>query len=69
MVRHAFGRLNGSNIGVNQNGLDTFLVQRFEGLRTRIIELARLTDLQGAGAKNQHFMNILKFHVVTYLRS
>ena len=49
-VCHALGRLNGGNIGVNQDGLNAFFLEGLECLRTRIVKFAGLTYLERAGA-------------------
>ena len=55
MVGHAFGSLDRGDIGVHQNRLDALFPQGLEGLRAAVVELARLPDLQGAGAQQEHF--------------
>ena len=48
-VGHALGRLDGGNIGVDQNGLNAFFLESLESLRTRIVKFASLTDFESAG--------------------
>src|SRR5579883_1594690 len=46
LVCQQLGGLNGSNIGIDQDGRDALLAQRLESLRAGIVELARLPYLQ-----------------------
>ena len=48
-VGHALGRLDGGDIGVDQNGLNAFFLESLESLRTRIVKFASLTDFESAG--------------------
>ena len=48
LVGNAFRSLYGCNIRVDEHGLDTFLAQSLQRLRTRVVELACLTYLQGS---------------------
>ena len=50
LVGNTFGGLHGSDIGVDEHCGNSLFAKGFECLRTRIIELARLTDFQGTGA-------------------
>ena len=60
-IGHALGGLHCRDVGVDQDGLNTLLTDRFQRLATGIVELACLTDLQGTGSKHQDFLYIF-FH-------
>ena len=47
-------RHDGGRVGINQANFDALLADGAGGLRTGIIELARLTDNDGAGANNKN---------------
>ena len=46
LIGDTFRSLDGSDVGVHQHGADTFFTQRFQRLRTGVIELSGLTDLE-----------------------
>ena len=48
LIRHAFRSLYRGNIGVDKHRFDAFFFQGFQGLASRIVELARLADFQRA---------------------
>ena len=50
--------LNGSDVGVDENGLDASLFQGLECLRTRVIELAGLSNGETTGANDKDFFHI-----------
>ena len=55
-IRHSFGRLHGRNIGIDEQRLHAFLAQRFDRLRSRVIELARLSNAEAARPQDQHLL-------------
>ena len=61
LICHSFGCLYGSNIRIDKNGFNPFFFQGFECLRTGIVKLTGLTDLQGTGTQQQYFLYIF-FH-------
>ena len=61
LIRHSFGRLYRSNIRIDKNRFNAFFFQGFECLRTGIVKLTGLTDLQGTGTQQQYFLYIF-FH-------
>ena len=52
-VRH-----DGGGVGVDEDHLVAFLLQRQAGLRARVVELRGLADDDGAGTNDQYFVNI-----------
>ena len=50
---------NGRWIGIDQDDLVALFAQRFAGLGTRIVKLARLADDDRPGTDHQNFFNIL----------
>ncbi len=48
---------DGSGVGVEQNGLNAFCLQGAARLRAGVVELSSLTDDDGAGADDQHFLD------------
>ncbi len=59
LVRHAFRGLDGGDIGVDKHGAYPLLAQGFERLRTRIVELARLTDFECPRTENKHLFYVV----------
>ena len=58
-VGHILGGLHGSDVGIDEHGADAFFLESFQRLGTAIVELARLTDFQGATAQQQYFVDFL----------
>ena len=52
---------DGGRVAVHEHDLVAELAQRFARLRARIVELARLADDDGAGADDEHLMDIVAF--------
>ena len=52
---------DGGRVGVDQDDPETFLTQRLAGLGAGIVELAGLTDDDGAGAEDQDTLDISTF--------
>ena len=48
LVRYAPCRLHRGNVGVDEDGLAPLLLESLDGLRARVVKLARLSDLQVA---------------------
>ena len=57
MVGHVRVGHDGGRIGVEQNGLDALCFQGAAGLGAGVVELSGLTDDDGAGANDQHFLD------------
>ncbi len=51
LVGHPLRGLYGCDVGVDQDGLDPLLTHGFQRLRAGVIELTRLSDLQGSRAQ------------------
>ena len=54
--------LNRSDVRIYQHRADTFFTQRLQRLRTGVVELSGLANLQGTGAQDEHFLQFLLFH-------
>src|SRR5262249_55194505 len=46
--------LDGGDVGIDEDRVVTLLPQRLEGLRTGVVELTGLSDLERARAQDQH---------------
>ena len=55
--------LMGGDVGIDEDGLDALFLQGFEGLRTGVVELARLANLQCARAEQEHLLYVCWFHI------
>ena len=55
--------LYGCNVGVYEDGLYALLLHCLQCLRTGIVKLSGLTNLQGAGTKEQYFLYLI-FHLL-----
>src|SRR3989344_8528634 len=47
-------RLNRCDVRIDENDPNTLLFKRLDGLRSRVIELAGLSDFEGAGSENEN---------------
>ena len=54
LVGDAFRRLDGRDVGIDENGLDPLLPEGLERLRAAVVEFAGLADLEGAAAEYQN---------------
>ena len=54
-IGYVFRRLDGGDIRIDEDGVDAFFLQGLECLGTAVVELASLTDLQGATAQEEDF--------------
>ena len=64
LVCDTLGSLHCSNIGIDKHRGDTFLAQRLQRLRPRIVKLACLAYLQCAGTQQQYFLYTFILHDV-----
>jgi hypothetical protein len=46
--------LDGRDVGIDENRVDALFLERLEGLRPGVVELASLTDFQCAGSQHEH---------------
>ena len=44
LVSHSHGRLHGGNVRVDEHGADALLLESLQGLGTRVVELASLSN-------------------------
>ena len=56
LICHSFGCLYGSNIRIDKNGFNPFFFQGFECLRTGIVKLSGLTNLERTRTQDKHFL-------------
>ena len=49
-VGNSFGSLDGSDVGIDQDGFNSLFTESFEGLGSGLVEFSRLADLKGSGA-------------------
>ena len=54
LIRQPLGRLDCSNVGVDQDGVDSLFLQGLDGLTSRVVELSGLTNAQTTTSQNQH---------------
>src|SRR5205085_10294647 len=47
-------RLHRGDVGVDQHNLHALVLERLEGLRARVVELAGLADLESTRAEQEH---------------
>ena len=47
--------MDGGDIGIDEDGFDLFLFERFDSLTSRVVKLAGLSDTETAGTEDQHF--------------
>jgi hypothetical protein len=57
-VGHSFGGLDGGDVGIDQDDAEAFLLEGFDGLAARIVELARLPDLERSRPQKQDFAGL-----------
>ena len=55
-TRGGGGGLDGSNIGVDEHGLNSFLLERLDALGSRVIELSGLANGEAAGSDEEDFL-------------
>ena len=51
-VRHPFAGLDGGDVRVYEDGANALFAERLDGLRSRVVELSRLADLEGPRTEN-----------------
>mmetsp|Transcript_13563 Transcript_13563/g.24040 ORF Transcript_13563/g.24040 Transcript_13563/m.24040 type:complete len:838 (+) Transcript_13563:2027-4540(+) len=56
-------RLHGGDVGVDHHHADALLLQGLDGLRARVVELARLPDAQAPRAQQQHLLHVGLVHL------
>ena len=64
LVGHTLRGLHGGDVGVDEDGLDALFLEGLECLRTGVVELAGLADLQRAASEQQDFSYVVLFHCV-----
>ena len=64
LVGHALRGLHGGDVGVDEDGLDALFLEGLECLRTGVVELAGLADLQRARTEQQDFTYVVLFHIL-----
>ena len=47
--------MDGGDIGIDEDGFDLFLFERFNSLTSRVVKLAGLPDAETAGTEDQDF--------------
>ena len=55
-------RLYCSDIGVDEDGMDSLFLESLQGLRSGVIKLARLADLEGTGPEEEDLLVFLYVH-------
>ena len=65
LVGYALRRLDGGDVGVDEDGTDPLLPKGLERLRAAVVEFTGLADLEGAASEHQDFAELL-FHTLTY---
>ena len=63
LVGNSFRGLYRSNVRIDENRVDAFLLQCLERLRTGVVKFSCLTDFQCAGTEQQDFLYIVFFHL------
>lgn len=59
LVRETLGGLNSGNVRVNEDGVNTFLLQGLDGLRTGVVEFTSLSDGETTGTKDKNLLDLL----------
>lgn len=59
LVGQTLGRLDGGNVWIDQDGIDTFLLESLDSLRSRIVEFSGLTNRKTTGSENKNLFGIL----------
>ena len=62
LVSHALRCLHRSDVRINQYRLYALFAQCFQGLRTTVVKLACLTDLQCSRSQQQYLLDAIIFH-------
>ncbi len=62
VVGNALAGLDRGDVGVDEYGLDALFLEGFQGLRTAVVEFACLAYLQGSGAQQQDFLELIGWH-------
>ena len=60
-VRHHFVRHDGRGIGIDENGVNPFLLQNTARLRSGVVKLRRLSDDDGTRTDDKHFLYVFIF--------
>ena len=58
LVGKALGSLDGSDVGIDQNGVDSLFLQSLDRLTARVIELSSLSNAQTSTAQNEHLLDV-----------
>lgn len=58
LVGETLGRLDGRNVGVDEDGVDALLLESLDGLRTRVVKLSSLTDRETSRTENENLLNL-----------
>ena len=66
LVCYTLRSLHGSNVRIDKHCLHSLLTQCFKSLRTGIIKLTGLTDFQGTRTKQEDFLYIFVFHILSF---
>lgn len=59
LVRETLGGLDSGNIGVDEDGVDTFLLQSLDGLGTGVVEFTGLSNGKTTGTKDKNLLDLL----------
>jgi hypothetical protein len=58
LVGETLGSLNRGNVGIDQDGVDAFFLERLDGLGTRVVKLSSLSDRQTSGTEHENFSDL-----------
>ncbi|GKT45601.1 LOW QUALITY PROTEIN: uncharacterized protein ColSpa_05782 [Colletotrichum spaethianum] len=58
LVGETLGRLDGSNVGVDEDSVDALLFQGLDGLRAGVVELSSLSDAETTTAQDEHLAGV-----------
>ena len=58
LVSETVGSLHGGDVGIDENGLYTLLLQSLQSLRAGIVKFAGLSNLEGTASKQKHFVKV-----------
>lgn len=59
LVRETLGSLDSGNVGVDEDGVDTFLLQSLDGLGTGVVEFTGLSNGKTTGTKDKNLLDLL----------
>lgn len=62
LISNSLSGLYSRDVGVDKNGFNTFFLQRFDGLRTGVVELSSLADLEGTRTQDEDLLGELSGH-------